>query len=123
MRPHLEAVHPVLMSSDIEASVQFYTTLGFRLTHSTAPENARYVSIRRDEVELHLQWHEAAQFEFGGDRPSCRFVVADVDGLHRDFVAKGITTGITEVWDTDWGTREFHVLDPNGNVLQFYRGW
>jgi hypothetical protein len=23
--------------------------------------------------------------------------------------------------DTPWGTREFHVLDPDGNGLQFYR--
>jgi uncharacterized glyoxalase superfamily protein PhnB len=26
----------------------------------------------------------------------------------------------TEVWDTSWGTREFHVRDPDGNGLQFY---
>ena len=23
--------------------------------------------------------------------------------------------------DTPWGTREFHVRDPDGNGLQFYR--
>jgi hypothetical protein len=27
----------------------------------------------------------------------------------------------TEVRDTSWGTREFHVRDPDRNGLQFYR--
>jgi len=26
----------------------------------------------------------------------------------------------TDVTDTNWGTREFHVRDPDGNGLQFY---
>ncbi len=28
--------------------------------------------------------------------------------------------GVAEVTDTSWGTREFHLRDPDGNGLQFY---
>jgi uncharacterized glyoxalase superfamily protein PhnB len=76
--------------------------------------------VRRDGVELHLQWHDAVE-EWTGDRPTYRFVVADVDGLHREFRAAGVRENIRPVADTAWGTREFHVRDPDGNGLQFYR--
>jgi uncharacterized glyoxalase superfamily protein PhnB len=47
--------------------------------------------------------------------------VADVDGLYREFREAGVLDHIKPVSDTSWGTREFHVQDPDGNGLQFYR--
>lgn len=122
MRPHIDAVHPVLMSRDVVASIRFYEQLGFVRAFGGPPENARYAGVRRDGVELHLQWHDAAEWEYPNDRPTYRFVVADVDGLYQEFRAAGISENIKPVTETQWGTREFHVRDPDGNGLQFYRG-
>jgi len=121
MRPRLDAVQPVLMSRDVAASIRFYERLGFTRTFGGPPGNPKYAAVQRDGVELHLQWHDAADWNGAGDRPTYRFVVADVDGLHREFRAAGVTENIKPVADTAWDTREFHVRDPDGNGLQFYR--
>lgn len=121
MRPRIDAVHPVLGSRDVGASIQFYEQLGFVRTFGGPPENSRYAAVQRDRVELHLQWQDAKEWERIGDRPTYRFVVADVDGLYREFRDAGVSENIKPVTETSWGTREFHLRDPDGNGLQFYR--
>ena len=120
MTPRLEEVHPVLMCSDVERSIRFYESLGFRETFRDTPAAPRYAAVRRDAVELHLQWHDASAWARAGDRPTYRFVVDDVDALDQEFVRAQLRLDRTEVMDTAWGTREFHVRDPDRNGLQFY---
>ena len=124
----LQAVHPVLMASDIAASVQFYERLGFRLTFEDDAAQPRYAALVRDGVELHLQWHGRAQWAHGGDLPTYRILVTDVDGLFAEFERNAVLAArppSNSPWkrpgDTPWGTREFHLRDPDGNDLQFYR--
>lgn len=117
----LQAVHPVLMVRDVPAAIDFYAQLGFRLVFCDSPAAARYAGIRRDDVELHLQWHDAREWSFPVDRPTYRFVVQDVDALHAELCVRGAVLDIKPVSDTPWGTREFHLRDPDGNGLQFYR--
>jgi catechol 2,3-dioxygenase-like lactoylglutathione lyase family enzyme len=121
MEPKLESVQPVLMSRDVLASIQFYEKLGFRLAGQDAPDNPKYARLRRDNVELHLQWHDAKEWDYPNDRPSYRFVVVDVDGLYEQFRETGALADATSISETPWGTREFHVRDPDLNLLQFYR--
>jgi len=109
------------MSRDVAASLQFYERLGFELAFCDVPGNPRYAGIRRDGVELHLQWQDPAHWDNQDDRPNYRFVVEDVDALFEEFRAKEVVGEGTEVRDTAWGTREFHVRDPDINGLQFYR--
>jgi catechol 2,3-dioxygenase-like lactoylglutathione lyase family enzyme len=116
----LRQVQPVIMSRDVEASIRFYAKLGFDVAFRDDPDRVRYAGVRRDGVELHLQWHDAAGWDVPGDRPTYRFVVDDVDRLRAEFREQGIAADITEVRDTPWGTREFHVRDPDRNGLQFY---
>lgn len=121
MRPYIDSVQPVLGSRDVAASIRFYERIGFQQTFGGPSENPNYAAVVRDGVELHLQWQDALYWEHPGDRPTYRFVVADVDGLHREFLGAGIVENIKPVADTSWGTREFHLRDPDGNGLQFYR--
>lgn len=117
----IEAVHPVLGSRDVEASIKFFARMGFTATFRDDPSNPRYAAVRRDGVELHLQWHDAAELDPAADRPTYRFLVQDVDGLFAEFQASGALSPSSAVRDTPWGTREFHVHDPDRNGLQFYR--
>lgn len=127
----IDAVHPVLMARDVAASVRFYAALGFRVAFQDDPANPKYAGVRRDGVELHLQWADPGQWAYPVDRPAYRFVVRDVDALHAEFrgsAGAGIGGGPESAGgpyaapaDAPWGTREFHVRDPGGNVLQFYR--
>ncbi|MBY0395832.1 MAG: VOC family protein [Thermoleophilia bacterium] len=127
MPAEIQAVHPVLMARDVADSLRFYARLGFGEVFRDAPAAPRYAAIRRGPVVLHLQWGDAGQWAHAGDRPAYRFLTDDVDALHAEFAAAGATNpgAAGGPWaapaDTPWGTREFHLRDPGGNVLQFYR--
>lgn len=127
MPPRLRAVHPVLMSGDLERSLRFFEALGFREQFRDSPQAPRYACVSRDGVELHLQWHAPEQWNHPGDRPAYRLLVSEVDALYaelRDGGALPDAARRESPWsapgDTPWGTREFHLRDPDGNCLQFY---
>jgi catechol 2,3-dioxygenase-like lactoylglutathione lyase family enzyme len=123
----LRGIHPVLAASDVTASAQFYGRLGFTLAFQDQATDPKYAVVRRDGVELHIQWAGADQWEYPVDRPNYRFIVSDVDALYQEFLGSGIISALTgqgSPWavpgDTPWGTREFHLRDPGQNGLQFY---
>lgn len=118
---HLLTLHPVLAVRDVPAALRFYEQLGFKLAFRDSTSNAQYAGVRRDHVELHLQWHDASEWNQPVDRPTYRVVVDDVDALHAELTALARPLDITPVSDKPWGTREFHLRDPDGNGLQFYR--
>lgn len=127
MTAKLQAVHPVLGARDVAELVHFYQCLGFAVVFQDAPKNPRYVAVKRDSVELHLQWADKEQWAYPTDRPAFRFVVNDVDAIYKEFVRSGVVrtnTSQGSPWaaptDTPWGTREFHLRDPSHNNLQFY---
>jgi|SRR5437868_6786966 len=120
MKATLSAVQPVLMVRDVAAAISFYEQLGFSLVFRDSDTKPMYAGVRRDGLDLHLQWHDSAEWGYPNDRPTYRFVVAEVDKLSAEFSSfQGLDR--THVSDTAWGTREFHVRDPDGNCLQFYR--
>ena len=119
--PRLAAVHPVLACRDVGGAVAFYARLGFRLVFQDDPAAPRYAAVRRDDVELHLQWQDGAAWVHPGDRPVYRFTVDNPDALRAEYQTAGALVDSTPVRDTPWGTREFHLRDPDGNGLQFYR--
>jgi catechol 2,3-dioxygenase-like lactoylglutathione lyase family enzyme len=128
MKTFLQGVHPVLMARDVTDSLRFYQDLGFDLLFQDLPEAPKYAGIRRDHVELHLQWGDPTQWAYPTDRPAYRFLVEDVDRLYEEFAGSGRIDADADragPWsvpaETPWGTREFHLRDPGGNVLQFYR--
>lgn len=122
----ITAVHPVLGARDVSAAVEFYARLGFVPVFRDDPAAPRYAAVRRGAVELHLQWADPGQWIPGVDRPAYRFLTPDADALHAEFRSAGALDGRSSggPWaspgDTPWGTREFHLRDPGGNVLQFY---
>ena len=120
MKSTLRGVQPVLMVRDVTASIRFFASLGFEVLFKDSPTDPKYAGIARDGVALHLQWHDAGEWAYPNDRPTYRFVVRDVDGLWDELRARGVAD-VTPVRDTPWGTREFHVRDPDLNGLQFYR--
>ena len=114
--PSIKRVEPVLNVRDVAAAVIFYAHLGFVEKFRDDPDSPVFVIVGRDCNVVALQWHDFVGI--AGDRPVLRFLVDDVDGLSDEF---GPLPDRTEVSDTSWGTREFHVRDSDGNGLQFYR--
>jgi hypothetical protein len=128
MQAMLEGVHPVLASSDVAVSLNFYVRLGFIVAFQDQIIQPKYAVVRRDRVELHLQWASLDQLGHTIDRPIYRIVVSDVDSIYNEFLGSGSVDPQNSQrgpWatpaDTPWGTREFHLRDPGQNSLQFYR--
>jgi catechol 2,3-dioxygenase-like lactoylglutathione lyase family enzyme len=120
-RAQLLAVNPVLPSKDVLASIDFYVNrLGFSVLSKDAPDKPGYVGLGRDGVELHVQWHDPAEWE-AVERPSLRFVVPRLEALFEEYRDKGVFHAATTLRETAWGTREFAFYDPHQNGLTFYR--
>lgn len=114
-------VHPVLPARNVSEAVNYYTEkLGFHLTFQDSEKEPRYAAVVRDEVELHIQWHDEADFA-SVEKLALRFVIDDVDELFEEYRDKGVFHSRTALQNTPWGTREFAFFDLNGNGLFFYR--
>lgn len=117
----LQAIHPVLAVRNVTQSLAFFQQLGFAVQFQDQKHNPMYAGIQRDGIELHLQWHDAAEWEHAVDRPVTRFVVDDVDALYQEFIQANPKLHIKAPFDSAWGTREFHLMDDDFNGFQFYR--
>ena len=117
-------VQPVLPVRNVERALRFYLDrLGFVLAFRDRPgPDANYVGVRRDNVEVHLQWHDEVDFKgVEAGTLMLRFVVDDPDALFGEYKEKGVFHERTHLADTPWGTREFAFFDLDGNGLTFYR--
>jgi catechol 2,3-dioxygenase-like lactoylglutathione lyase family enzyme len=111
------AVHPIVGTRDLERALAFYTRqLGFELAFRdpTAPDN--YAGVRRDDVELHMQWQDEKEMS----TIRLRLLVDDPDQLACEYDQRGVRID-NPLKSTPWGTREFSLYDPDGNAITFYR--
>lgn len=116
----LLAAVPVLPVSDERRAVAFYRDA---LGMTELREGPRGLGIlRRDAVELYL-WvpdgRPGADPALAGSA-SCRIGVAGVDALFAVCRALGVVHPAAPMAVTSWGTREFAVLDPDGNLVTLY---
>ena len=115
----LKLAIPVLHVSSSAAAEDFYCTqLDFTRRFAYRPDQTRsdpcYMGVSRDGVMLHVS-------SFPGDGVSGGVValfVEDVDRLHAELVAKGVSILLAPT-DQTWGNREMYVKDADGNSLRF----
>lgn len=115
------AAVPALPVSDERRSVAFFEGLGFtELTH----EGAGLAILRCDAVEIHLWVADGsapgAERRLAGSA-SCRVEVTGVDVLFERCRALGVVHPRAPLRDEPWGTREFGVLDPDGNLVTLFQ--
>lgn len=112
---------PILPGRDLAELRRFYERLGFEM-RGAPPDVHGYLIVRRGSVELHF-WHNPDVDPLSTDA-SCYVRVGDADALHRTWHQLGIpfepTTGsrLMPPTDTDYGMREFALVDPSGNLLR-----
>lgn len=119
-RPRMISATPAFPVSNIDRAVDFYTgRLGFGVGLHTHD----YAIVSRDDLVIHL-WLAA---ENGGqDEPriagsaSCRVLVSGIGVLHGEMRDRKVVHPNGELGTRAWGTREFTVLDADGNALTFY---
>lgn len=115
------SVHPVLAVKDVIKSLDFYVNkLGFTIAFADHETTPMYAGIRRGNVEIHLQWHDASEWENNIDRPMLRFLIHDTNTLFTEYKTKDVFHEKTALKETAWGTKEFAFYDIDNNGLTFY---
>lgn len=123
-----ERTYAALPCRDIDESIAFYETLGFKKTYRQVRPNP-YAVVALEDIQIHL-------FGMDGFNPEDSYgtviiAVPDPDGLYRDFAAglrktygKLPVAGIPRILRPrkKYGTvRGFSVVDPGGNWLRVYK--
>ncbi len=109
-----QAATPILDVASVEASIEHYTTkLGFSASWDWPEgDDKTFAAVSNGEVTLFLAETE------GTIHPTWVFFdVNSADHVHAAYVEAG-TTIIEAPNDKPWGSREFLVADPDGNVLR-----
>lgn len=105
---------PVLPALDIAENAAFYTrVLGFTLRH----QEGEFAILHRDGVELHF-WKCADRGI--AESSGCRIQVAGIDALYTRCREAGVIHPKAPLAEKPWGTREFGMIDGNGNLLTFF---
>jgi len=117
----IKEVNPVLPARNVSDAVEYYINkLGFHLLFQDDQHNPQYAGIKRDGVELHLQFQFEEDFKAGrAGQAMLRFSVDDPDELFVEYKDMQIFHERTQLKNTPWGTREFSFPDLNGNGLTF----
>ena len=116
-----ESAVPILPSKNLRETLEFYERLGFE-NNSAPPEVWDYLIIERGGIELH----------FYGDpdvdplttAAMCYLRVSDADAVHAEWEQIGVprvpSTGsrLEPPVDTEYGMREFALVDPSGNLVR-----
>jgi catechol 2,3-dioxygenase-like lactoylglutathione lyase family enzyme len=112
--PKMLTAIPVLLSLDIPATVNFYTTqLGFTCLY----QESGFAILQRDSIQLNFTGCDEQHLV---DWSSCRVAVDGVDALYAECSRQGIVHPNSKLEDTDYGTREFGIVDVHGVLITFY---
>jgi catechol 2,3-dioxygenase-like lactoylglutathione lyase family enzyme len=112
---------PILPSRDLLETLAFYERLGFE-NRGAPPEEWDYLIIGRGGIVLHFI--AAPDTDPLTTSSTCFVFVSDADALHHEWHQIGVpydaTTGsrLVAPVDTDYGMREFAVVDPSGNLIR-----
>ena len=110
---------PILPARNLHETRAFYERLGFRTERWWPQEFGGYAILVRGNLEMHF-------FAFADIPPDqnsgCYWRVQNVDALYEECQASGLTDSGTlcllPVENKPWGTREFALIDPNGNLIR-----
>lgn len=120
--PVLHNAIPILLVRDVEASAAFFhDKLGFAIDflHGAPPF---YGAVSRDRVCLHLRFVHEPAFALAAAREKallCASIeVENVQALYKEFKVPGVEFA-QALKKQVWGGTDFHVRDPDGNVISF----
>jgi catechol 2,3-dioxygenase-like lactoylglutathione lyase family enzyme len=120
VRDVTEFAVPIMPARDLDATLAFYERLGFE--SAGGHDVWAYLIVRRGNVQLHF-YADPDVDPLTTDH-SCYVYTDDVDALYGEWDAVGVptdpTTGSRLVAPvaTDYGMREFALVDPNGNLVR-----
>ena len=118
----IEPLRPMLYARDLDETIRFYSeTLGFTCDATWSPHGtppATWCALSHGATAMMFTHAEVDEPALTG---RLYLYPADVDAYHDDVVGRGAVI-MHAPFDTEYGMREFSLVDPNGYVLSFGRG-
>ena len=118
-QPRLTSLAPQLLVEDLERAMTYYRRLGFTFGE---PWGGFYAIGERDGLELHLKESpKDAAYRKLRRKHEHLDAAAGVDGIeafYEQCVANGAAI-LVPLKPTEWGTKDFYIEDPDGNVISF----
>ncbi len=116
----MEQAIPILPSRDLRETMTFYAPLGFE-NRGADPDEWDYLILGRGDIWLHFSLQ--AKVDPFTTASSCYVYVDDADALYTSWepvVRSDPSTGsrIIAPLTTDYGMREFAVIDRSGNLVR-----
>lgn len=116
----MERAVPILPSRDLRETLHFYEALGFE-NRGAPPEEWDYLILGRGDLWLHF--HLDPEVDPLSTAASCYLYVDDADALHASWssaVVADPATGsrVVAPVTTEYGMREFAVVDRSGNLVR-----
>ena len=117
--PRLTSLAPQFLVADLERSIAYYQRLGFSFGE---PWGGFYAIGYLDGLELHLKVAPKIQAERQYRREKEHLdAAAGVDGIEAFYelcLANGAKI-FKPLEATPWGTKDFYIEDPDGNIICF----
>lgn len=118
MQMTITGVAPQLRTTDLAASIDFYTTkLGFQLEFQYEDF---YAGVRAGDHVVHLKQVDEAdpsvQFVEDGEHFHLYLETSDIAAAAAALKSKGVAV-VKGVHETPWGTREIIIRDDQGHTL------
>ena len=115
-------VVPILLVSNVSVSAAYFADrLGFAVDFLYG-EPPFYGSVSRDGVRIHLRYVVDPVFAGIAVREeqlsAASFEVSDVRALYAEIAGRGAEIAQPLIAQP-WGGTDFHVRDPDGNVVSF----
>jgi catechol 2,3-dioxygenase-like lactoylglutathione lyase family enzyme len=119
MKPRLTSFAPQFLVDDLERSIAYYRKIGFTFGE---PWDGFYAIGQLDGLELHLKEapknDAARQYRRDNEHLDAAAGVDGIEVFYEQCVANCVTI-IRPLMPTAWGTKDFCVEDPDGNIVCF----
>ena len=119
VKPRLTSFAPQFLVDDLERAMTYYRKLGFTFGE---PWEGFYAIGELDGLELHLKEAPKSpaerQYRRDEEHLDAAAGVAGIEAFYEQCVANGISI-LRPLTATEWGTKDFYIEDPDGNVISF----
>lgn len=117
--PRVTSFAPQFLIDDLARSIAYYEKLGFTFGE---PWEGFYAIGQRDGLELHLKEapkNEAARrHQREHEHLDAAAGVDGIEAFYEECVANGVKI-LKPLAATEWGTKDFYIQDPDGNIISF----
>lgn len=118
-KSRLTSFAPQFLVDHLDRSIRFYKKLGFEFGETW---EGFYAIGHLDGFELHLKESpksdEVRRHRRDNEHLDAAAGVDGIEAFYEQCVASGVTI-LRTLTPTEWGTKDFYVEDPDGNIVSF----